>query len=279
MKKNILASFLSAVFLVAAASLASADDYIYKSRNKLDFVKLDSAKKDEKEGINHPHDFDPEQIRAVLSSLSFNKKILMLKDVENRNLFDDENVSFLTPHLVEAFKKAKPDQVVVVSYFTRDTHVIIQNDRLTIFRAYLKSDGLHLKFTKLYAKLLGDRGTLGAERAADSARGLRVSLELQPGQNRLAWDPEEIVVDLAQLKSPAPAPTKVEPVKPAKKEVVRKIKTEAPVAEPVKTPVSASPAGSKSVRDRLQELDQLRKDALITEKEYQAKKKELLNQL
>jgi hypothetical protein len=276
MKKNIFVLFL--LSFVCVVSAASADDYIYKSRNKLDFVKLDTAKKDEKEtGINHPHDFEPDQIRAVLSSLNFNKKIIMLKDVENRNLFDAENVEFLTPHLVEAFKKAKPDQVVVVSYFTRDTHVIIQNDRLTIFRAYLKNDGLHLKFTKMYAKLLGDVGTLGVDRMAQNARGIRVSLELQPGQNRVAWDPEEIVMDLAQLKSPASV--KEEPVKKvAKKEIVRKTKTETPAVEtPAK--VSSNGDGSKSVRDRLQELDQLRKDALITEKEYQAKKKDLLKEL
>lgn len=275
MKKILSLSFLC---LVLAATTASADDYVYKSKNKLDYVKIAGAKGGEKDGgLNHPANLSADQVRNVLSSLNFNKKIIMLKDVENRQLFDGGNVEFLTPLLVEAFQKVGPDQVVVVSYFTRDSKLVIQNDRLTIFRAYVKNDGLHLKFSKMYAKLLGDRGgTLGADQAARDARSIRVSLELQPGQNRISWDPEEIVVDVAQVSGAVTAPVveKEAPVKPAKKEIVRKAKTEKPVAE---TPVVST--GSSSAAERLRNLDTLRKERLITEKEYQLKKQEVLKQL
>lgn len=235
---------------------------IYKSTNKIDLVKLDSAKKAEKEGgLNHPYDFDADQLRAILSSVHFNKKVLFIKDIEDRGLFAPENVEFLTPYLKEAFQKASKEEVVVASYFTRDTKLVVQSDRLTIFRAYVKEDGLHIKFTKLYAKLLGDRVTKGANRATAEARGMRVALELQPGQDRISWDPEELVFDLNYFKAGGAVATKEEG-KPAKKE-------------------KAEPSSDKilSVRERLKALDQMRKDEMVSEKEYQKKRKEILREL
>lgn len=260
--------FLLVVFLLGGG-LAQADTFIYKSKNKLDFVKIDGAKKKEKEGgLKHPYEFGPEQIRPILRSIHFNKKILLLKDIENQQLFDEGNVEYLAPYLMEAFRKAGPEEVVVVSYFTRDTKVVIQNDRLTIFRAFVKDDGLHFVFTKLYAKLLGDRVTMGPEKMSREARSLRVGLEPQPGQNRLSWDPEEIVFNLAYY-----GPTGVgEPAAVAVKGKKEKGKKEAAVK-------GEGAAEGKSVKERLKELDELKKDDLITEKEYRKKRLELIKQL
>ena len=148
---------------------------------------------------------------------------------------------------------------MIVSYFTRESKVLIQNDRLTVFRAFLKDDGLHIKFTKLHAKLLGDRTTMGRERASSEARGLRVSLEVQPGQNRISHDPEELVFDLAHFTGAPQKPVPAMVRGTAKKEAVT--------------------APEKSLRDRLKELDQLKKDELITQEEYEKKRRELLKDL
>ncbi|HSA58392.1 MAG TPA: hypothetical protein VLJ37_01745 [bacterium] len=273
---------LLAAAAVAFSTPALAGEIIYKSKNKIDFIKLDGAKKAEKEGgIDHPHTFTADQMKAILSSIKFNKKILLLKDIENRELFDEKNVEFLTPYLVDAFQKAKPEEVVVVSYFTRDSKLVIQNDRLTVMRAFVKTDGLHIKFTKIYAKLLGDRTTQGAASASAQARGLRVTLELQEGQNRISWDPEELVFDLSRFSGAAVA-EKAEPVKKGKgkKEKEGKEIVAEEAVKPSKKSASAPEAsGEKTVRDRLKELDQLKADALISDKEYQAKRKELLKEL
>lgn len=249
-------------------------EFIYKSKNKIDFIKLDKAKKQEKEGgVKHPYDFNPEQMRAILSSVHFNKKILMLKDIENRQLFDEDNVEFLVPYLVDAFKKVKADQVVVASYFTRKTKVVVQDDRLTIFRAFVKDDGFHIRFTKLYAKMLGDRTTMGAERAANEARSIRVSLEVQPGQNRISWDPEELVFDLAYYRTGgAGVPGSGDGQMGAEAEKRPKHTSRTAKKESVEEE-------GKSIRVRMKELEQLKKDELITEKEYQRKRKELIEQL
>ncbi len=259
------------------SSTAGADQYIYKSTNKIDFIKLDKAKKSEKEGgLTHPYTFDGDQMRSILRSVHFNKKILLLKDVENRQLFDEGNVEFLTPYLIEAFQKAGPETVVVASYFTRDTKLVIQNDRLTIFRAYVKGDGLHIKFTKTYAKLLGDRTTKGLERTLDEARSMRVSLELQPGQNRIQVEPEEIVFDLAHY---GPGGKSAEE-RVAEKKGKKKVEAKSDSARASSAPVASASEEEriKSIRVRLKELDQMKKDELITEKEYKKKRKDLLKE-
>ncbi len=236
-----------------------ADTFIYKSSNKIDYLKIDQAKKVEKEGgLKHPHSFSPDKIREILRSIRFNRKAIIFADIREDQLFPERNVEFLAPYLIEAFNKVEPEQVVVISFFTERSDNVLPDDRLTIFRAYLKEDGLHLKFSKLYAKLLGDRTTKGATRAVQAAKGLRVSLELQPGQNRVSWDPEEIVID------PDFKPGKAAPV-PEKKVDVR--------MKPSQT------ADHRPVRDRLKELDRLKEEELITEKEYQKKRQQLLREL
>lgn len=247
-------------FLVFLSSPLWASTLIYKSPNKIDFVKIVGAKKEEKEGgLKHPYKWNPEQIRAILRSIHFNKAVMLKQDIQDQQLFGERNVEFLAPYLMEAFQKAGPEEVVVVSYFTEKSKLLVPDDRLTIFRAYIKEDGLHVKFLKLYAKLLGDRTTKGAERAIQEAKGMHVSLELQPGQNRISWDPEELVFGLKyDFKGSGPP----------EQEVRVKMK-----------PSSAGAAPQKSVRERLKELDRLKEDELITEKEYQKKRKELLKEL
>lgn len=258
---------MMAGFLVSSSALA--DDFIYKSPNKIDFIKIGKVKKNEKEGgLKQPYTFDPDQIRAILRSVHFNKKVMMVKSIQNQGLFTEQNIEFLTPYLIEAFKKVKDDQAVIVSYFTRHTNVVIQDDRLTVFRAFVKEDGLHIRFTKLYAKILGDRTTMGAERAAQEARGLQVSLELQPGQNRIGWDPEEIVFDLNHFTAIGVVNTPDKSAETVEQEKAAKKKTATPPADE-----------KKSIRVRLKELDQLKKDEMITEKEYQEKRKELIREL
>jgi hypothetical protein len=70
---------------------------------------------------------------------------------------------------------------------------------------------------------------------------------------------KEIVAEDAVKETSAPAPAKESKKKSAAAESVS--------------------SGEKSVKDRLKELDDLKKDEMITDKEYQAKRKELLKQL
>ena len=237
--------------------------YIYQSGNNIDYVKIAEARGDETAGgLRHPAALKPDQLRAMLRSVNFNKRVLLAEDIEDRQLFGERSIEFLAPYLVEAFGQLGPKEVVVVSFFTQSRKFGVMNDRLTIFRAFVMEDGLHLKFSKIYAKLLGDRTTKGLERSVQGAKTLRVDLETGPGLQRISWDPEEIAFDLKYdfVKGVPPPPEKTAGVKPR-----------------VKMGGEAEPP--KSVRERLKELDRMKEDELITEKEYEKKRKELLRQL
>ncbi len=274
--------------------LAGQEQYIYKNPNKLDFVKVDKAKKEEKEGgLKHPATVDLGQMKGILSAIHFSKKNLLFKDMEDRGLLAERHVEFLAPFIVEALQKATDNQVVVVSYFTKDSKYLVQNNRLTIFRAFVKDDGLHMRFSKVYAKLLGDRGTKGATRTANEAEELNVSFEMHPGQSWVTIDPKEVLFDLKYDFVRNVAQAEAAPAKKDKKEsskIVNKTKTEkvekassgpdeTDTVKEERQDAAKAVQDKTSIRQRLKELDALKKEDLITEKEYQKKRQQLLLEL
>ncbi|MBI2066988.1 MAG: hypothetical protein HYT77_03135 [Deltaproteobacteria bacterium] len=260
-----MGKFFSLSLLICVVFFAcSKGNYVYKSPNRLDWVRIAKAKKQERGGgLRHPYDFDSRQMREILSSLRFNKKFLIQRDIEEQQLFQERHVEYLLPYLLQAFRRVGPEEVVSVSFFTQSRKYGLANDRLTIFRAYLQEDGLHLQFQKIYAKLIGDRTTQGSLQATQEARGIGVTLELQPGQNRISWDPEEIVFDLNVF-------TKNGIRNNVKNTAGPKFSNPKPEKVPPKT---------LDARDRLKELERLRQEELITEKEYEKKRKEILKDL
>ena len=122
--------------------------------------------------------------------------------------------------------------------------------------------------------MMGDRTTMGSLRAAQEAKSLGVSLEIQPGQNRISWEPEELVFDLSHYTASGEKTEVVEESKAKDLKSKSKTSKELPAAS-----VSSQTQGQKTIKDRLKELDQLKKDEMITDKEYQQKRKELLQQL
>jgi hypothetical protein len=250
------------IVLVVSLIGCSSSRTIYKAPNRIDSVKLVKASSSEKEGgLRHPHRFERDKLREILNSISFSHRGLFKKEGEDRRLFEDRHIEFLIPYLLEGFEKVTSDEVVVVAFFTQARRWGLVDDRLTLFRAFVKEDGLHLKFIKLYAKLLGDRTTKGAERAIQEARGLRVSLEVQPGQNRISWDPEELVMDLKFDWKKGAVKRAQEP---------RSSESEAKALRPME---------KRSVEERMKELERLKKEELITEKEYEKKRRKLLQEL
>ena len=257
MRKILLFIFL----ILFAIPVQAKTTIIYESGNQIDAVKIVKAKGSEKKlGLQHPYEFSPDQIREILRSIRFNKKVLLVNDIKEERLLQERHVEFLAPYLQEAFQKAGSNEVIVASYFTQDRHFGIADERLTLFRAYVAPDGLHFQFTKIYAKMLGDRTTKGRVRAMNDAKGIGVALELQPGQERISWEPEELVFDLKSAFAKDP-----------KKRIQKQIQ--------VKTKTEKSTLKEKQIRERLEELDRLKEEELITEKEYRKKRRELLKDL
>lgn len=299
--KKFIFSVLIGLIALCGSSSSEAGEYLYKSPNKLDFIKMDKAKKSEKEGgLRHPASLDENQVKGILSSLHFSKNILIRKDITDKAIFSERHVEFLAPYLAEGLKKADENQVVTVSYFTKDSKFLIQNNRITIFRAFVKDDGLHLHFSKIYAKILGDRETKGVHQAATQATAVNVVLEMQPGLSWVTIDPPEVLADLKYDFVAHKAATEVvadEPAKKGKKSKTAKSENvqEAQAAEPAKEAKKPkvpsyddvsehgadreSPQHKANIKARLKELEDLKKEDLITDKEYQRKRRDLLQEL
>ena len=120
----------------------------------------------------------------------------------------------------------------------------------------------------VYAKVTGDTDRHGYQsiRQINSAKGLRITLDTMPGQE-LGSSTKELVVDLGMTD----------------KIVAEVQKKEAKLAEmgvddTVKIEVKES-VDSQTITDRMKELETLKKEKMITEQEYEQKRKALLGEL
>lgn len=301
MKKMAIA-FVVVLAFCAAESHAAKTTYIV-TNNRFNYVKLKEVGGKEAEAlhVSHPVTIDEAGLRAALASINLSRSYVTKKEVDTQQIFDEPAIDYLAPALVRAFAQANPQEVVVFSYNSKNPYFIIRNDRLNICTAWVSGDELHIKFQKLYAKLFGDTDKRGNEaKLIAQAKGLRVKLDLGEGQKLGVDDTDEIVLSLGYnyVKKPA------EPEKPITEGVTmtgQKVPLagaeEAAASTPVPeekatkkkakktstTEIAATPAPvpppQKSAKDRLEELQQLKKDKLIDQKEYEAKKKEILKEL
>ncbi len=318
MKRILLTALI--IIMAPAASWAAKTTYIV-TNHRFNYVKVKEIKGSEAEArrMTHPMTLNEQGVRAALESVKLSRGYVLKKEVDTQRVFDDDAIDFLAPGIVRAFAKATPMEQVIISYLSKNPIFILRNDRLNIASMWISGNKLYIHFMKLYAKITGDIDKRGNEaRAASKARGLRVKLELAPGQTMAANDLETLILDLnydyatkpGMVKTPLIDYTmsgqKVETYgktaqESAKKEKKAKAaKTPPPVMAAPAAPVpvaagatagasmagttasssapSAAPATSATA-ERLRELDRLQKEGLINKKEYDAKRKEILKDL
>jgi hypothetical protein len=224
-------------------------------------------------------------MQAILESVKLARRFLLKKEIETQDVFSVDEARKFSPPLVEALSQAQGDEVVYFSVIHKRPLFILQNDLLTMGSLWAEADGIHIHFDKLFAKLEGDyQASTHTDRAIRNAKSLRVSLEAGPGQ-KLSYDhPMEIIVEPNTdfVVAPTVSTPTMEPTtptvenKPAKTGKVAK--TSSPRAET--TPVATrSVAGASSVGQRLQNLENLRAQKLISEKEYTELRQKILSEI
>ena len=312
--QKVIALFV-ALSIPSIASLGIGGERIWRqANNPANYVVIEEFDKSDNPAgmvLNHPYEFDPKLFTDMLLSVRYNKDYILRKDIKDKQVFFDIALVEKTfvPRIVEAFKKATPNQVVVFSIVQKDPYVVVRNDRLNIVRAFVAQDGLHLNFVKADAKLYGDYKAHTTGRSLiDSAKGLRVTLEPQPGQKLALNNMSEIVLDLNydfaawvdQKAAEDAEKEREEKERKRKKKEEKESKKKGIVAETQTSrssqenpsrfarepsrvsPEISSPSPStekQSPIDRLTELKQLKQKGLISDKEYEEKRKEILNQL
>lgn len=254
--------------LVHGPAFAAKTTYVYTDR-KFHFVKRVELKKKElkdREEANHPYRFDELQLRNILAGVHFSQKLILKKEVDAKEVFNKAALDFLVPHLVKAFEEAKPNEQVVFSFITGSAKLVFLENRLTLAEAWVKDNYLHIQFRKLMAKIdttVYDKFA-DVSKAINRARGLRIDLELKPGQE-FGDSIDEVLLPLIAATLAVPQAEKTEAV----------VKKEEPVLQT--EPVMTQPPSE--VETRLRQLENLKKQGLITKEEYEAKRKEILTDL
>ena len=282
MRKVVVLVLIAALW--SSIAVAKKTTYIVTD-HRFNYVKLVevNAKEAGELGITQPRDIDDARMRAMLASIKMSRRHVISKEVDTQEAFDERSINYLAPALAKAFRQGSSNEVVVFSFLMKNPHFILRDDRLNLGRAWIHDNELHVKFDKLYAKLTGDTDAKGNEaKAIARARGLRTDLEFGPGQQAGEKNPEELVIDLnhdfvsdaTAIAAKAPAETEKETKSKKKgKKDIAKAEDQAATAAPAAT------APADDVKGRLEALEQLKKDKLITEKEYKEKKKEILKDL
>ncbi|MBI2343918.1 MAG: SHOCT domain-containing protein [Deltaproteobacteria bacterium] len=232
---------------MSLAGKAAPKNTIYTDY-RLNFVKLEALSGPDlkAKAPTHPAEVSTETMSGILSTFRLSRRALMKKGkmVDEREIFDEEAINVLAPHLVEGLRRAKEHEVVVFSYLYKNPKFILRNDRLTAGKMWMTGKDLHVEFLKVYAKVTGDLSKRGySDKLVNMARGVRIVLEPAPGMT-LGETAREVIADTGATFFARGRHTLPE---------------QAP--------------------DRLTELKRLREMNLITEKEYQAKRRAILNAL
>lgn len=284
MKKFLKFSLLT-VFLVSSFSYnghAKNKAYIYQSN--VNWVKLVKLSKKQMAGqtLDHPAEFSNSAIEDMLLSITLNQASLFKKEVKEKEVFNSIEARKYAPFIAEALNKAGPNEVVNVSIVHKRPYFILQNDYITNINIYKTSQGLHFYFNKLYAKIVGDyKQASQMTESIQKARSLNVSLQATPGQKLAMNNGIELIMDTQHSFADNVAAFQEKNQQNNEENLKAKSRRKAtPEKENVSSAAPTNTASEdSSLKARLQKLEDLKKDKLVTEAEYQQKRKEILQDL
>lgn len=292
------AAFALAVIVIWPAVLLAAKTTYIATNHRFNYVKLKEVKSSvaAERDMTHPKDLDTLGLKEALRSVKLSRSYIIKKEVDTQRVFDDDSIEFLAPNLAKAFSQANDREEIVFSYLMKNPRFILRNDRLNLGVMWISGNELHIKFKKLYAKVTGDIDKRGNEaKAIARARGLRMKLDLGQGQTMGLGDPDELVLNLnynyaetPERAKPIPTTTRtmsgeIVPVPGVGTKTKTATGTEggtmASNSTPATTEATTTADTTNSVKGRLQSLEELKNEGVITDKEYKEKRKEILKDL
>lgn len=267
MFKKLGLCILMVALVMSCKTAANRKGYVYDN-HRFNYIKAEKFKNVGSRNINHPYEFTEPQISQILKAVEVKKGVLLSKDEKIKSVFDGRAVEKLTPNLVKAFSELKPTERLAFSFLSKDPFYVIRDDHLTNGFMWVEDNKLHIQFETFYATMTGDYDKMGysASRQANNARGLKVELDLKVGQT-FGDSTRELVVDPAVYAQTLVETPKSEVTKAgSKKASEAAVKTEAVKKE-------------KDAKERLHELEVLKKEKMISDEEYKLKREEILKQL
>ncbi len=232
-----------------------------------------------KKNFNHPYYFTGSGLANILSSIYYKKKSLIKGSTGRRKLFRQEELQTIIPPIISAFSMATDSQDILV-FSTSDK--ILLSDRQSYFSMFITDSDLNIVFSTIQSKknLTDGRAFRKSNKnkfkdPLDVKRSSYWSLVPMGGQRLASGRKNWLIVDLgSSLFGVADSDSKNSINNSIQtgsniRAIERKIRTDKNfIAEKKKY---------QGVREKLRELRDLRDEELISEKDYDAKKKELLN--
>jgi hypothetical protein len=253
------------------------------------------------QGFNHPYKIDAIDLERLLLSLKFIEKVGMvekaIKGQKPEPVFQADEAALLAPAISEALAKATPDQRIEFESHNRGGGLIFSSRRVTEGIVFAESpDRLNIVFNVIDYELLPDEADEVPDeykfRDPTSVKESWAVLipeasyaHLQPldnGKNSPVW----IVVDVNGFKNaPKEPPAQVvqqrETVQqpPSAEKIEKPATVDQPAVQPPVQPVAPQANKNEDVKDKLRLLKELYDDGLITQSDYEAEKKKILDNI
>ena len=222
-------------------------------------VELENFKKNEIEQyglkIIHPYSFSLEVIQKSMESLFYKQKSLL--GSKDGTVFKKAIIKTIAPIIIEKFKRADKNQKVAFEIYSRSGEKFIQGE------TFLTSEGLNWRFKILRWEKRGiDSFEMAGEpwilypQKNQTYKKWRWKKSKRVSRDITNWLIAENVLPVYPNTLPGPPP-----------------------ADSVSSQKTDHPSGERTIKNRLLELERLRKEKLITDEEYSTKRKEILSDL
>ena len=237
-----------------------------------------------KKNYNHPYYFTAGGLTNILGSIYYTQKSLMLGTKGKKQLYQREELQKIIPPIVSAFSMATDSQDILV-FSTVDK--VLLSDAQSYFSMFVSNNELNIVFSNILNKKNISDGRLHKKsnkskfkdplEVKRSGRWKLIPMEGQrfaPGhQNWLIFDLSSNLFGVAgsgNSSSSNNANDNLFQTDSRARTIERKVRTSNNFIEEKQK--------YQDVRDKLQELKALSDEGLISEEDYELKKKELLNE-
>jgi len=232
-----------------------------------------------KKNFKHPYYFTGSGLANILSSIYYNQKSLIKGSTGRRKLFREEELQNIIPPIISAFSMANDSQDILV-FSTSDK--VLLSDRQSYFSMFISDNDLNIVFSTIQSKKNINDGRAFRksnkdkfEDPLDVKRSSSWSLVPMGGQRLASGRQNWLIIDLgsslfgiADSDSESSGSNAIQTGSNISA-IEKRIRTDKNFIEEKKK--------YQDVREKLKELRDLRDEELISEKDYEVKKKELLN--